>query len=84
MLITTGVLPDMFQSLAFVMPQGDGPEKYDLEIVQITDIAPQAEIQECKDNIQMGLLREANRAVYVLSRRMYSLGLLVKLFDTYQ
>ena len=83
-LITKGVLPALSQSLALVLPQGDGPEKYDMEIVQITDIAPQAEIQECKNRIQAGLLREANQAIYVLQRQMYSLGLLVKLFDTYQ
>jgi hypothetical protein len=47
-LLQKGVLPDMFQSLAFVKPQDDGPEKYDLEIMQVTRAAPQAEIENAR------------------------------------
>lgn len=78
------VLPVLFESLAVIFPQEDGPKKYDLEMVQYAYDAPPAELQKCKDRIQEGVLQEANQATYFLICQLHSLGLLMKLFDTYQ
>lgn len=83
-LMSTSVLPVVYESLTVFVPQEDGPKKYDLEMLQFADSAPQSEIQECKDLIQKGILRESNQATYVLIRQLCSLTLLVKLSDTYQ
>lgn len=83
-LMSSSVLRVVYESLTVIVPQENGPKKYDLEILQFTNDAPQAEIQKYKDLIQKGVVREANQATYVLIRQFYSLRLLIKLFDTYQ
>jgi hypothetical protein len=65
-LLSMSVLTVLFESLAVIFPQEDGPKKYDLEMVQYADDAPPAELQKCKDRIQEGVLQEANQAAYFL------------------
>ena len=46
--------------------------------------APAAEVQQFKEYMERGLVYDASVAQYATSGKMFSLSLLVKLFDEYQ
>jgi hypothetical protein len=81
----TGVFPDMFPDVAIVMPNmSEGPEKDDVDVMVFTSAAPSAEKEKFKEMIANGLARDASTVIYLMTKKLYWLQLLVKLFDTYQ
>lgn len=62
-----------------------GPEKYDMtEPFMITQGAPLKVVQEWKMRAEAGDVKDFSAAMYTSIRRLFSLGLFIKLFDLYQ
>lgn len=86
MMVDQSTFPNLFPGmLAIIKPQaGGGPERFDLEPMVYSPSAPKDVIDRTKNFIASGAVKEACPAFYELRRNVYALGLLVKIFDTYQ
>jgi len=77
-----GHYPDLFGgNVAIVLPKEDGGFG---DPMVFTDDAPDEVKQEYKDLIMNGSLYDASVAQFLVSRKVHSIRLLVKLFDEYQ
>lgn len=79
----SGIFPDLFHGkAAFVTPVTKG-EVMDPPFVFTAD-APVAEVHKFRDYVARGLMYDASVAQFATVRKIYSLTLLIKLFDEYQ
>lgn len=80
-----GVFPDLFPDLAIVAPNtSEGPEKFDIDVSVFNNTCPPNEKKEFKKWIADGLVQDASTVIYLTTKKLFWLQLLVKLFDTYQ
>lgn len=76
------IFPDMFGGrLAFVPVTND--EIFEASPCVFNDDAPFEEVQRFKGYMERGLAHDASAVQYAMSRKMFSLALMVKLFDVY-
>ena len=80
------IFPDLFPGIFVVFEpnKGDGPEKDDLKISILNDECPEPEKEKMKEMIEDGLFLDGSVAVHALNKKVYSLYLLIKLFEFYQ
>eukprot|EP00571_Detonula_confervacea_P006355 CAMPEP_0172323846 /NCGR_PEP_ID=MMETSP1058-20130122/49757_1 /TAXON_ID=83371 /ORGANISM="Detonula confervacea, Strain CCMP 353" /LENGTH=193 /DNA_ID=CAMNT_0013039955 /DNA_START=542 /DNA_END=1120 /DNA_ORIENTATION=- len=81
----SGTFPDLFHfhgKLAFVAPATEGGIMAAPFVC--TTNTPAAEVQRFEEYMASGLVLDASAAQYAICRKIYSLSLLVKLFDEYQ
>jgi hypothetical protein len=77
-----GTFPDMFGGVVvYVVPEEGGVMR---DIHMMADKAPAETIQKYKKIIEQGLLYDGSAAYYGISRKLYSLCLLIRLYDEYQ
>jgi tetratricopeptide (TPR) repeat protein len=82
---TAGVFPDLFPDLAIVAPNtSEGPAKFDIDVSVFNNACPPNEKDEFKKMIADGLVQDASTVIYLTTKKLFWLQLLVKLFDTYQ
>jgi hypothetical protein len=80
-----GVFPDLFPDLAIVAPNtSEGPAKFDIDVSVFNNACPPNEKDEFKKMIADGLVQDASTVIYLTTKKLFWLQLLVKLFDTYQ
>ena len=79
-----GIFPDLFDGeLAFVVQPEEG-KLMGAPVIMDADKAPAEDIQKFKNYVKQGLMYDASAAQFAIYRKVFSMSLLIKLFDEYQ
>lgn len=81
----SGIFPDLFDGkLVVVVPPKEKGEIIKYEPIILADDAPDDVIKRYKDWLKQGVVYDASALHYAMYRTLFSLSLLVRLFDEYQ